>query len=595
MSDPEWRDSLPSPPAGAQLVEAWMTTFDPPDAPLLVERLLPSLLGTAHDAGIDGPARPLFFAELGDRLNQLRGRITVISSPPRRQRPLQPYPWLWRYVSHFTVGANGAAVQHAKLWAFHWRAGSEDMIELHVSSTNLTESAFTEQLQAGWQARLALAKTGSADMRGGWGQLIDFFEALGASAGEEASKRIGRLIDLLWRAKCPKDVVFVASIPGRKGAARQLKAFKPTQIHILSPTIGEWDARRLAAWAGDIGVAMGNVRLKWIPEAHPWVNAGGWTLTEATRKSLEDHGVRLDCLASDQRLAKQHTEADQRWSHAKLYVLRRGAKQQLLVTSANWSTSAWGAGREAPRNFELGVVLPSSWDHVSELRGGFVTNHLRPHCVDRAEPEEHTSALSWAEATWNGKKILCEARSTSAAAVSVAVTFTGGGQRQARLASGKASLPWTDDQDPPLAACFQQGAEALQINVMDLRSASSFAKTPLPEVDPKDAQALREAFLLQRYGGPAVDQDASVSAARQRDGVGEPPPTANYAVQSLIDARAAFDVVDCWRDALKRSWPSREQVEQDGKELRALFESRGTAGDALAAEELCWRLARKSR
>ena len=225
---PSWRDVLPSPPPGGQLDEAWMTSFEQPDTGLLVEHLLPSLLGASHSLSQEFQERNLFFGELGTALETLHGRLTVISSPPRgpRRGPAQ-YPWLWRYLNHFNVGAEARAVQHAKLWAFHWKLGDDEFLDLHVSSTNLTSSAFKCQLQAGWQGMLPLGKRDSLSTRRTWGELVPFLQALGTSAGAVAATRIQRLVTLLGRVECPREVTFVASVPGRqerRSTARRVRA-----------------------------------------------------------------------------------------------------------------------------------------------------------------------------------------------------------------------------------------------------------------------------------------------------------------------------------------------------------------------------------
>jgi len=267
MSLPDWRDVLPTPPPGGRLHEAWMTTFDQPDAGLLVEHLLPSLLGASHSPSQEIQERTLFFGELGTALEQLHGRLTVISSPPTGAREASTYPWLWRYVSHFTVGANARAMQHAKLWAFHWKVGDEELLDLHVSSTNLTSSAFKKQIQAGWRASVCLGKSPTKKATATWGQLIPFLEALGKSAGEEATQRLQRLVSLLGRAQCPDDATFVASIPGSKSAAQQLKRFEPAEIHVMTPTIGEWNSGTIAAWSAYAGVDPRKLHLKWCANA----------------------------------------------------------------------------------------------------------------------------------------------------------------------------------------------------------------------------------------------------------------------------------------------------------------------------------------
>jgi hypothetical protein len=569
-----------------------MTTFEQPDAGLLVEHLLPSLLGANHSLSQEIHERSLFFGELGTALETLHGRLTIISSPPRGARDDSQYPWLWRYVSHFNVGSEARAVQHAKLWAFHWKIDTKDVLELHVSSTNLTTSAFKHQLQAGWQVTLTLGERASQSERRTWGMLIPFLEALGASAGAVAATRLQRLVTLLGRVACPADVTFVASIPGHKSAARQLAEFEPNEIHVLTPTVGEWNERTLAAWRDDVGDPK-KVHLKWISEAHPWAVTSGWALTKTTSECLKNGGVRLDCIPRETRFTDQHRDGDSRWTHAKLYLLRSRRKRWLLVTSANWSVSAWGARRTSPRNFELGVVFESEWTQLEALVEPFNPPDTVPFCVDRVENEDRVSSLEWAAASWDGKRIALRVRSTDTVApVSAVVAFAGGAMESIPLVKGEASIPWSDAESTPLFVCFTQGAEALEIDVLDLRPPSEFAKTPLPEVDPAVEKALREAFLLQRYGGPVVDPESIPGLGGERGLASVTVPAADYAVQAWIEARAAFGVLDNWRAALAEATeaPLREQVRMDGEALRDLFARREGPGAGLVVEELGWRL-----
>lgn len=569
-----------------------MTSFDQPDAGLLVEHLLPSLLGTSYELSQDVHARTLFFGELGTTLEALHGRLTAISSRPRKPREEQPYPWLWRYVSHFRVGEPQNAVQHAKLWAFHWRVGDQDHLELHVSSTNLTTSAFKDQVQAGWQVMLALGEHAS-QKRQSWGELISFLDALAVSTGDLAAPRIQRLIALLGRVERPKEVTFVASIPGQRGAARQLAQFKPSKLDVLTPTIGDWSDRTLSAWSADVGVVPHKIHLKWIAEDHPWAATSGWRLSTAASGTLERSGVQLECLPSDARFSDQHREADSRWSHAKLYLLRNKQKRWLLLTSANWSIAAWGAGKTPPRNFELGVTFRSDWTDLEALGDPFDPPDTVPFCIDSTD-EERSSPLEWAEASWDGRLILVRARSTdSQTPIRVLVTFAGGPDQGITLVEGVIALPWEDAERPPLTARLLQGTEVLEVDVLDLRPPAEFARTPLPEVDPAIARALREAFLLQRYGGPVTDAESIAGLGSERRPAGLAGPAADYAVAAWSDARAAFNVVDQWRAALAEaeSEPVRyERVRQDGEELRTIYARRGSPAAGLAAEELGWRL-----
>ena len=593
MTPPGWKDVLPVPPRGGRLHEAWMTSFEQPDAGLLVEHLLPSLLGMSYSLSQEVQEQTLFFGELGTALEALHGKITVISTPPRGTREDSQYPWLWRYVGHFTVGAVSREVQHAKLWAFHWTVDDDEFLELHVSSTNLTMSAVKGQIQAGWQKTLQLKSRPHASIRKSWGELMPFLEALGISAGSVASSRVQRLIALLDRVECPADVTFIASIPGGRSAASQLKQFKTSEVHVMTPTIGDWNNRTLKNWSNDVGIAIKQVRLKWISTQHPWAESAGWTLSAKAKTVLETHGVNVECLPNGARFTKQHLEADARWSHAKLYLLRSKKKRRLLVTSANWSASAWGAGNTAPRNFELGVVFESTWSDLETIAQKFEPPNTVPFCVERTEADEDSSSLEWAEATWDGKHIVLRARSKNATAQIIAVIgFSSGFEQEHALAGDVASVSWDEAERTPLIVIFKQGDDILEVDVIDLRLAKEFAKTPLPEVDPTLAATLREAFLLQRYGGPAVDIDA-ISTLRGKRLPSVVTPVADYSVHEWNEARAAFHIVDQWSAALDKAKVDPmllERVRLDGHELRTLYARREGPAASLVAEELGWRI-----
>jgi len=592
MSGPEWSEILPAPPAGGTLSEAWFTTFEQPEASLLVEHLLPSLLGLGHSLSHELEERTLFFGELGTALERLHGRITVVSSPAQAAGQAPQYPWLWRYVSRFTVGVESSATQHAKLWAFHWRIGDSEQLDLCVSSTNLTASAFKKQLQAGWKGSLDLGDRVTKKAWQSWGELIPFLEALGTSAGAHAKERIDRLIQLLARAECPEGITFVASIPGsNKRGTQALKRLAPSAIHILTPTVGDWTKDTLTAWSKDVGVAADKIHLKWLDAHHPWAHQNGWALTEEAKTVLLGKRVQLNQLPSAARFSDEHADGDERWSHAKLYLLKIPGRQkrQLLVTSANWSPSAWGAGKDEPaRNFELGVLLETDWKMLEDLKDTLST----PFCVERDRTGDGN--LQWAEASWDGEQIkLCARSSDDSTAVSATVSFGNGTKKHLSLVGGLAALSWKKPDVPPLTALFSQGAETLEVSVIDLRPPKEFSKTPLPEVDPSVAAALRDAFLLQRYGGLVVDIESIFGRSGARLPVGGAPPAADYSVQAWLDARAAFGVVDSWQSALDKAKSDPmllERVRLDGRDLFALYRRREGPAPDLAAEELGWRL-----
>lgn len=592
MSTPDWKDVLPTPSSGASLQEAWFTTYDLPDAGLLVEHLLPSLLGTSYSHSQELRERTMFFGELSTTLEALRGRITIISSPSKDERQSLQYAWLWRYINHFTVGSVSRAVQHAKLWAFHWKIGGKEHIELHVSSTNLTPSAFKDQVQAGWQVTLPLGERASQNTRRTWGELIPFLKALGSSAGNIAMGRIQRLIELLSRVECPANVTFVASIPGDKSAARQLKQFEVSEVHVMTPTIGEWNGESLLDWGTDAGVNTNKVHLKWIAQDHPWAESDCWTISKAAYQAMTKKGVKLDCMPNDVQFTDEHRDGDKRWSHAKLYLIRSKKKRRLLITSANWSTSAWGAGKLTPRNFELGVVTDTDWTELETMGKPFGKGSI-PFCIEEERRKPDDLKLQWAEAVWDGECIQLRARSSDpATSITAIISFTGGSpEENMSLIDGAGGISWEDTEHTPIAAQFKQGLQTLAVDIIDLRAPTEFAKTPLPEIDPADSAALREAFLLQRYGGPMVDPNPGQNVKGKRSGVGM--LSADYSVQAWLDARAAFCVVDKWRAALEHAMNDPMllgKVRLDGVELCALYAKREDVAAVLVAEEMAWRL-----
>jgi hypothetical protein len=474
----------------------------------------------------------------------------------------------------------------------HWTIGDNEQLDLYVSSTNLTASAFKKQLQAGWKGSLDLGDRVTKKAQQSWGELVPFLEALGASAGAHAKERIDRLTQLLARAECPEGITFVASIPGREKRGTQvLKRSAPSAIHILTPTVGDWTKDTLTAWSKDVGVAPEKIHLKWLDAHHPWAHQNGWALTEEAKTVLVGKHVQLNQLPPDARFSDEHANGDERWNHAKLYLLKipRKQKRQLLVTSANWSPSAWGAGNDAPaRNFELGVLLETDWKILEDFKDTL----SMPFCVERERTGD--GKLQWAEASWNGERIELRARTSDlTTAVRATVSFSNGAGKQVSLVSGLAALPWKEPDVTPLTAQFGQGVETLEVSVIDLRPPKEFSETPLPEVDPSIVAALREAFLLQRYGGLIVDVESIFGRDDARLPVGGAPPAADYSVQAWLDARAAFGVVDSWQSAFGKAKPDPmllERVRLDGKALSVLYKHREGPAAELAAEELGWRL-----
>lgn len=623
MTLPDWKQSLPQPPeANAQLQHAWLTSYDRPDTSFLVEYFLPSLLGMNAVLTEEPGVHDVFFGSLGMALEALKGAVTIISSSSNETGLQEPYAWLWQYINSYTVGARADAVQHAKFWAFHWKTDDGELLELYVSSANLTASAFKNQVQAGWHIQLPL-EPGTAKTRlAKWGDLVHFLNALGESAGVNANEAIEPLLTLLARAHCPDDVTFIASIPGATArAANKLKKLKPVEMHILTPTIGDWTDKTLAAWSHDTGVPLQNIHLKWISPFHPWAAQAGWALTDDACTALKNADVKLEQLQPGDRFVDEHFPNDERWSHAKLYLMRIPPMQyrQLLITSANWSAAAWGAGAsQSARNFELGVLVRTKW----KLLESMCSPLAQPFLTQRSTFV--TSALRWVQASWDGHKISLSARSTKTMPPIVAHVLFSDNSVSASHTLQKGTIEFGLEFEfggasesaataiRPLSARFSQGDEQIQVYMLDLRPREQFCKdTPLPEIDPEHQERVRDALLLERYGGPVVDTDPppdpttgdnntrnskkTVSPHR----MGGSHVSADYTVQAWSDARAGFVVLDNWRRAWvaagKNDVAYAQYVRGDGEHLQRIFEERASAGTGdtaarLIAEEFKWHL-----
>ena len=129
------------------------------------------------------------------------------------------YGWIWRSIRQLTVGSERRAVQHAKLWLLHWRAanGERDYLEVVVSSSNLTTSAFKGQVQAAWRSCIELRPQRSDARLETWGILRQFLRSLAVSARDAG--RLDPFVELLARAECPVGVSFLASVPGTHSRA----------------------------------------------------------------------------------------------------------------------------------------------------------------------------------------------------------------------------------------------------------------------------------------------------------------------------------------------------------------------------------------
>ena len=648
-------------PLGCWLKAALFTTYDRPDERILAEHLLPLLLKLGCEPENEGLERQSFLVELDRRLKQLHDQIVVVSSMAREEpmdleeRESGTYGWIWRSIRHLTVGSHRKAVQHAKLWLFHWGAVDQDSgeyVELVVSSTNLTRAAFRGQLQAAWRACIRLRPQGSEARLARWGVLPEFLRKLAESAGD--GTRLAPFVELLARADCPAGVTFLASVPGTHSrqalrrtpwGAAGLRKIAPSgkgtvRVSILSPFIGSWSVEALNQWCFALKTSSDRLELVWIDRNHPWACAGRWLLPKATLKTLTAAGVILLHLRhepDDDELTdlfhEEHRSADERWSHAKVYSIKRGASRRLLVTSANFSTSAWGGesrgGKLTIENFELGVCVErASWpfdklETFGDEKDVATVSEL---------PSWGSVLIMWARAAWDGKKVhiecRCEAKREVAGKVQVGDewilitnwTVATDGRLHSTL------VPWVDAKRPPSSVLLKCGQETASVPIFDERSPREREDARPPEVDENIVQFMRDELLFEQYGGRVAadieDEELKDTAEEQRDNPTADAQTADgaegeieedviiradsYSVPAFDIARRHLDVVDSWAGEVFRAAKDgngkfeQELLRRDGELLIEAFE-RQAARDAkketargigakLAVEELVQRL-----
>lgn len=634
-------------PSGCSLKAALFTTYDRPDERLVVEHLLPLLLKLNREPNGEGAERPYFLLELDRRLKQLHDHLVVVSSTAREE-PTDAeegesgtYGWIWGSIRHLTVGSRRKAVQHAKLWLLHWGAPDADgveYLEIVVSSANLTRAAFKGQLQAAWRACIELHPKRSEARLDGWGVLPDFLRELAASAGDDA--RLTPFVELLARADRPAGVSFVASVPGTHSrqvlrstpwGAAGLREIAPSgrgtvSVAILSPYVGSWSADALSRWCAPFAGSAERLALVWIDKNHLWARAGRWLLPEATLKTLTELDATVlklrhepDDSEETNRFHEKHRPADDRWSHAKVYSFRRGTSHRLLVTSANFSTSAWGSeshdGKLTIENFELGVCIEQATWPFTNLEAFEDEKDVATESTLRSRG---SAFITWAQAAWDGNKVNVDCRCEADRELAGALQSRGEWtpiinwivDADNRLRS--AQVPWADSKRPPLLVELTCEQQTVIVAVFDERSAQDREDTLPPEVDEDVAQAMRDELLFEGYGGRVAadaegdeptDGDHALDEDDEGDKVGR---TDSYSVPAFALARRHLGVVDNWADQLKRTDTrdtgelERQWFRRDGELLIEAFErqadrdgKKGSAwaiGAKLAAEELALRL-----
>ncbi len=635
-------------PPECTLVRALFTTYDRADERLLVEHALPLFLKLDHEPGGEGAERQYFLIELDRRLRQMHDRIVVISSNARDEPAPQEvadsaYQWIWRSIRHLTVGSRGRAVQHAKLWLLHWSSpDGPDYLEIVVSSANLTLAGLRGQLQAAWRNLIVFKPQRSEARLSGWGILPDFLGELAVSSGD--AQNLAPFLEMLARCECPEGITFLASVPGVHSrstlrrtpwGAAGLAEIAPTgsgaaSVSILAPYVGAWNLETIRRWCSNFGGTPQQLKLVWIEKDHPWQRY--WLLPKETLRFLLKAGASLVRLGRDPAEQErsdafhvQHRQADDRWSHAKLYHLRRGKSRRLLVTSANFSLAAWGSegakGVLSIENFELGVcVEQADWpfeqlDEFEDVDDIATATGL----ASRSSPP-----ITWARAAWDGQAIGIDCRCHSPSELSgelragtETTPFAGWRSLDDADSLYRSVIPYSDEWRSPFVIELTCGSQCLRIPIFDERKLIDRENTILPEVDQALIQTLRDHLLFEEYGGRIAADDPDIDSAGELVGLVIPEDeegddtagasrSESYAVPAFVLARRHLAVVDIWADAVKDlSKPQagdfrRNLLLRDGEllvqafgrqaERDGILGTTGALGAGLAAEEIEIRL-----
>lgn len=632
---------------GRRLRAALLTTYEPPDPNVLVEELLPQWLGMEHglaDFGTDENERLSFDWELDRRLQRLRGHFAVFSSSGNGQSSARNR-WLWRYVRLLSVGRKGPATQHSKLWMFHWDAPAspQGLLQIVISSTNLTSDGLKGQIQAGWSATLPLESRGSNSRLKQWGVLPEFLQALGHSSGKDGERQVQYWTKLLACAEPPPSAVFVASVPGKHDratlrrsatawgaaglAAVDLGGKAGTEVCMLVPTVGHWRQKDLEDWKSRLrGKCV--LKLTWLNNMHPWSRF--WQLPIEAKRALQKAGVTLLSLpataGSDGSQATEgewqsplhvdHRPGDLRWCHAKLYRFRRGKGTRVLITSANFSPAAWGRsqtdGGLEIENFELGVLLRSDYERFDELD----EMDWNEACLTDAQDKPKESLVVWADAFWNGRRIRIECRLSKHVRLerNLGIRYARRGPSAAGSKSRPASwirhggvwstsIDWTDGFGTPEVATLKatdSDTEPVEVLIADNRQPKADDSPMIPDLAKADLKALELRLLEEDYGGGLADEGGggNLQTANTHD---EYTTRADYRIPAIETARRRWRVIDKWveradnerrryKNARSRSAETKSLL-RDARRLRALWEALTANKDASSAESVSARAA----
>jgi hypothetical protein len=398
--------------------------------------------------------------------------------------------------------------------------------------------------------------------------MVPFLQELGRHAGPAGVAAVAPWLQLFAKCRCPEGVTFVASVPGThrgsdwgvRALGKALRLPARSEVDILVPTVGSWTKDQIASWASAVGTVPKRVRLAWVRKGHPW--AKRWELPAAVVAALKQSGTSLLALGEAggderQRLHHNFGAHDERWPHCKVYWFERGASPRVLITSANWSLSAWGmltAGNQLHvKNFELGVLLNARKRPLRTLK----EMTAPPATVDEARDNE--GSAPWAHATFDGRRLVVQIIKGELAPREIDV-FDQDDHRLKLKANWNAAdgllhtvLKRAWKTGPSVVVLVLRASEHW-LSVQDLRHSELSQEQPLsrpPGIADDEFQRLQAALLEERYGGPLID---NVKPPPNGGSSSDDPatPAGDFNVWLLDEARRVLVVVSTWATALAK-------------------------------------------
>ncbi len=533
-----------------ELQDALFTTYEPPDTRFLINRLLPQLL--LHQGPPEDGGETRSVVQLEDRLSHMPEKPIIVSSF-RTNDDATKDAWLWGHIQHYPVGARKSACQHSKIWIFKWKAEGKDTLEVVISSCNLTSDSLSAQQQGIWRCVVPIST--SSGFAAGWTVLPEFLNELADSCNHPEIRRFSKLLDF---ARCPKNVEFIASVPGDNPGGKwgwtalQKVCPKNSRVTVVAPSVGYWSSADLKR--------MMPGTLAWIRDAQKW-NLPKSTLKEINKpkSTWRIHELQWPIDGNDSR-----------WLHAKLYFLQNGNWRRLLITSANFSPSAWGP--KNIRNFEFGVLIRDELPFdLNEPKEG----------IDwglHDEPPDTITDCGWAEAEWDGKKLTVRCR-TNLKVRNLEIKYSPMDSRRSD------SCSWRSEGGLMCAEIFTDLNGAIPLAVRITLDNATHIEVPVMDLgtDPGTeamnglglAKALIEQIrmevLFERYGGSPPQAGDTRPDSHSSDAGKQ--TTSDYRLPAFVDARTAFAILDCWRGKYKEETDKRlrDILLHDGKRFQEYY------------------------